>query len=179
MSKHIKELADIKIGVEKEIIQSIEDGYDTFISDAEYGYDLFCMEIVAELKKKYDIKLYAYLSSNTKQKRWIAKNRKKYLEVLEMCDDMYILCDYNNTYIKENMYNYFAHNIGKLIYYTDYLCCYNITGHIKLVKTECFECVNIASNKTNEFLSIDDIYKEETKDYKLKIIKKSSGDCSE
>lgn len=78
-----------------EIEKAIKRGYETFYSGMAIGFDLICVEILLELKKKYsDIKIVGVLPCKTQDRIWHVKDRQRYIELLKQLDG--IRCIYDN-----------------------------------------------------------------------------------
>lgn len=71
----------------REIIeQCIKDGADCFFSGMARGTDIWCAEIVLELKKTYpDIKLTAIIPCRTQTKGWTDAEKQRYDNILKEC----------------------------------------------------------------------------------------------
>lgn len=80
----------LKIQIEKLII----DGADSFFSGMARGVDMWCAEIVIELKAKYpELKLTAVIPCKTQANGWNLSNKLRYNNILEHCDKKIYISD--------------------------------------------------------------------------------------
>ena len=162
----------IKTRIKAEILKSLDDGYHTFITDSLYGFSLTCIEILATFKSSYDFKLYSYLSSERHHTKWTENNQIDYINSLHHYDEIFILNNFNNTKITDNLYEYLAENCGKLIYYSDNSrLCGNTNDYINLAKEKCYEMINIRLNIPWSSSQLVDIYEDKTNYQKIEIMK--------
>ncbi len=78
---------DIKVDLENEILQSIKDGYTTFITGMAYGTDIWAGNIVVRLKDRFpDLKLIAAVPFPAFPDTWDEKWKGKYEKLLEKAD---------------------------------------------------------------------------------------------
>jgi len=76
------------------IIASIEDGCDGFITGMAMGIDIWAAEIVLELKEQYPhIKLVAAVPFEGQQKMWPYPSQERWRNVLGKADHVEYVCD--------------------------------------------------------------------------------------
>ncbi len=71
------------------IEKKIGEGVDTFLNGAALGFDMIAAFCVLELKKKKEyshIKLHLYVPCVDQDKKWSAKDKEKYKEILASAD---------------------------------------------------------------------------------------------
>lgn len=83
----------LKRQLEKEIVAAIDDGFDTFITGMALGTDIWCGEIAAELKERYDIMLVAAVPHKGQESRWTEEYKRRYRELLGKADEIKVLRD--------------------------------------------------------------------------------------
>ena len=80
-------LADLKNRLKIQSEKVINEGSDCFFSGMARGVDLWCAEIVIELKQKYpQIKLTAVIPCKSQSSKWSTEDKKRYETVLKQCD---------------------------------------------------------------------------------------------
>ena len=76
----------LKSRLREVIEQLIKDGADCFFSGMARGTDMWCAEIVLELKKIYpNIKLTAIIPCRTQTKGWTAEEKQRYENIAREC----------------------------------------------------------------------------------------------
>ena len=77
------------------IEQSIIDGYCYFWSGMALGFDMICVEILLELKVKYEhIKIYGALPCKNQSQKWSLEQQKRYDKLINQLDGTHCLNDY-------------------------------------------------------------------------------------
>lgn len=84
--------ADLKERIRFEIEKSIKDGAENFFSGMARGVDMWCAEIVLELKKTYpQIKLTAIIPCSAQTTGWTNDEIKRYQRILNECHRKFII----------------------------------------------------------------------------------------
>lgn len=89
------------------VIQSINDGYRTFITGMARGFDLWAADIVLEEKERYpNIHLICALPIANFEKRWAPAEQKHYRDILSRADYIKVVSlHYNRSCFQiRNMY---------------------------------------------------------------------------
>lgn len=85
----------LKEVLKEKILQAISVyNVKTFYSGMSLGVDIWCSEIVIELKEQYNLKLIAVLLFKRQAAKWSEEQRRKYKYILKQCDK--ILCSNEN-----------------------------------------------------------------------------------
>ena len=89
---------DIKVDLENEILNSIKEGYTTFITGMTYGTDIWAGNIVVRLKDRFpELKLIAAVPFPDFADKWTDEWQQKYEKLLKAADFVKIICaDYSN-----------------------------------------------------------------------------------
>ena len=107
MKKELKEQLEI----------SINEGYDTFLSGMALGFDMICVEILLELKKRYKyVRIIGVLPCKNQDCKWPEKEQKRYRKLLDQLD--YIRCKYDEYIGAECMLErnrFMVNNSSKMI----------------------------------------------------------------
>lgn len=83
----------VKSALLQEIMKSINDGYNVFISGMARGVDMWAAEIVLELKDEFpDIKLIAAIPFEGFEQSWSKENKQAYNHILEQADLIKFIC---------------------------------------------------------------------------------------
>lgn len=78
---------DVKQRLREQIENLIKEGADNFFSGMARGVDIWCAEIVIELKEKYpQIKLTAVIPCKTQTNGWDEESAVRYRIILSKCD---------------------------------------------------------------------------------------------
>lgn len=94
---------DLKQRLKRQVEKLIESGAGEFFTGMALGVDIWCAEVVLELKEIYpELKLTAVLPCRGQEKRWNAAEQQRYKEILEKCDK--VLC-LSESYTKDCMMN--------------------------------------------------------------------------
>lgn len=84
--------------LKENIISLIEEGYDTFLCGMAVGFDLLAAETVLDMKRKYDIKLKAYVPCLEQSRSFTIEQKEKYYFILKRCDEVQIISDKYSAY---------------------------------------------------------------------------------
>jgi len=169
-SKKRENIDQIKTNLRKEIIISINEGYNTFITDAQFGFAFLCIEVVSEIKKEYDIKLLSYVVSPKHHIPWSHPNKEKYTKMLDLCDEITIMYEKEHWKAKTT-YNYLIENSHKFIYYRETNGNSLINNrNIDIAKSDCPISVNIYEYSLPVINVFRDAYSELSKADKIKLI---------
>lgn len=125
LPKPVEGLDELKLALYDEIERAIEDGFDTFLFGAAYGYDLLCAEIVLLRKKVIKkgvlpcIKLVAILPFEEQSVHWSENDREQYYNILPKCDEVITLSKkfYKGAYFDRN--RFMVDNSSRLICFYD------------------------------------------------------------
>ena len=92
-------LVDMKERLKIQIEKLIAEGAECFYSGMARGADIWCAQIVIELKNKYpDIKLSAVIPCKTQTEKWDETSTAVYNDILSKCDKtIYISDKYTKT----------------------------------------------------------------------------------
>ena len=90
---------DMKLRLKTQIEKLICEGADSFFSGMARGVDIWCAEIVIELKDKYPgLMLTAVIPCRTQTNGWDGKSVIRYRNILERCDKtVYISEEYSKA----------------------------------------------------------------------------------
>ncbi|MCH5205061.1 MAG: DUF1273 family protein [Oscillospiraceae bacterium] len=90
---------DLKQRLKTQIEMLINEGADSFFSGMARGVDLWCAEIIIELKCKFpELKLTAVIPCKTQTNNWDDQSIIRYNNILEHCDKkIYISDNYNKS----------------------------------------------------------------------------------
>lgn len=90
---------DLMQRLKMQIEKLINEGADSFFSGMARGVDLWCAEIIIELKSKYpELKLTAVIPCKTQTNGWDEQSVIRYRNILERCDKkIYISEEYSKT----------------------------------------------------------------------------------
>ena len=81
--------AALKTRLRELIEKCIKDGADCFFSGMARGTDMWCAEIVLELKKTYpNIKLCAIIPCRTQTSGWTDEEKRRYDSISQECDSV-------------------------------------------------------------------------------------------
>lgn len=80
----VNELYDLLEGV-------IREGYDTFYCGMARGFDLLALDCLVSLGRKYPLHLVACIPYEGQENSFSFETRKKYLSLLEWCDEKEVL----------------------------------------------------------------------------------------
>ena len=119
------ELDNLSIAIYEEIDKAVDDGFDTFIFGACYGFDLMCakMVLLRQMVVRHDdskcIRLIAAIPFNGQTAKWNKQNQEIYLNTISKCDEVItISAKFSmNCYHKRN--RYMVDNSNRLICYYD------------------------------------------------------------
>lgn len=75
------------------IVDAVADGFDTFYNGGAVGFDIIAAEIVIELKKEYDIKLYLALPFPEQADRYRGEWLARYEKIVAACDGKTYACE--------------------------------------------------------------------------------------
>ncbi len=86
----------------KSIRELIKSGYTTFYCGMAYGFDLLCGLILAQYKKKYNLKIVACIPCADQSKYFSDDDKKIYEKVRRVCDEEVVLYEkYRNGCMHE------------------------------------------------------------------------------
>lgn len=89
---------EIKIDLEKAILQAIADEYTTFITGMAYGVDIWAGQIVVRLRQSNpNLRLIAAVPFQGFEDRWSAEWKRAYAELLEQADLVKYICPRYNA----------------------------------------------------------------------------------
>lgn len=78
---------ELKDRLRLQIERLIGEGADSFFSGMARGVDIWCAEIVIELKSKYpEIKLTAVVPYRAQSNNWDSQTQRRYRDILRQCD---------------------------------------------------------------------------------------------
>ncbi len=78
----------LKQVLREQIVTLIQSGVSTFLSGMDLGTDLWCSEIVLELKRHYpNIRLTAVKPCENQADKWSIELRERYFNALAVCDN--------------------------------------------------------------------------------------------
>ncbi len=80
--------------LEKEIVNTIKEGYCHFISGMAIGFDMIAAEIVLKLKSKYNIILECAIACKNQEKKWSLQLQTRYQNILKQADIIWCGKDY-------------------------------------------------------------------------------------
>lgn len=87
-------LINLKDRLRKQIEKLIKEGADCFYSGMARGVDMWCAQIVIELKEKYpNINLTAVIPCKTQAKSWDDQSKDRYRNILSKCDKIIYTSD--------------------------------------------------------------------------------------
>ena len=125
LPKSTEGLDDLRLRLYEEIDKALDDGFDTFIFGACYGFDLICAEMilirqkVVKLSDPKRIRLIAAMPFETQASKWRERDRELYFNILSKCDEVITI----STKFKMNCYRkrnrYMVDNSSRLICYYD------------------------------------------------------------
>ena len=82
----------LKATLKMHIVRAIGNGFSHFVSGMAQGVDLWCAEIVAELKREYPkITLEAAIPYEGHGKGWAKEQKARYEKVLAACDKVSVI----------------------------------------------------------------------------------------
>ena len=148
LPKSKDELDELSILIYEEIDKAVNDGFDTFIFGACYGFDLMCAEMVLlrqMVVKQSDpkcIRLIAAVPFKEQSAKWSKRNQELYLNIISKCDEVItISAKFSmNCYRKRN--RYMVDNSSRLICYYD--GCSSGTGNtVNYAKQQGCEIINL------------------------------------
>lgn len=85
---------EVKKLIKEKIIDAIDKGYEIFITGLALGCDIYCAEIIFELKKTYpQIRLIGAIPCKTQDKFWDENSKKRYKNIISKIDDIHCLYD--------------------------------------------------------------------------------------
>ncbi|MFT9116348.1 MAG: SLOG family protein [Sporolactobacillus sp.] len=109
----------LKEELKREIVRLIHQGVDTFYTGMSQGTDIWCAQIVLELKRQEpqtDLHLIAVVPYEGQADRWSVEYRERYFNILAECDDVINLQTHYSTdcFKKRNEYliTYSSHLIA-------------------------------------------------------------------
>jgi uncharacterized phage-like protein YoqJ len=125
LPKSTEGLDELRSRLYEEIDKAVDDGFDTFIFGACYGFDLMCAEIVLlrQMVIRHSdpkrIRLIAAIPFEEQASKWSKLDRELYFNTLSKCDEVItISTKFNmNCYHKRN--RYMVDNSSRLICYYD------------------------------------------------------------
>ncbi len=82
-----------KEALKNQIEALICDGYTDFLCGMAIGFDSLAAECVIELREKYAVKLIACVPCTDQDKYFTTADKKRYKELLDMCDEVKVLGD--------------------------------------------------------------------------------------
>lgn len=90
---------DIKVDLENEILDTIKEGFTTFITGMAYGTEIWAGNIVVRLKDRFpELKLVAAVPFPGFADKWTDEWQQKYEKLLKAADFVKIICaDYSNN----------------------------------------------------------------------------------
>ncbi len=82
---------DLKARLKNAVEAAIRDGYRHFIVGMAAGADLYCCETVLALRRQYGITVEAAVPCRNQAQRWSPAARKRYENLLALCDQVTVL----------------------------------------------------------------------------------------
>lgn len=125
LPKLTEELDELRLRLYEEIDKALDDGFDTFIFGACYGFDLMCAEIVLlrqKIIKNGDpkrIRLIAATKFEKQASKWCKYDQKLYFNTLSKCDEVINIITKFNMNCYDNCNRYMIDNSSRLICYYD------------------------------------------------------------
>ena len=98
---------DMRMRTKEKFEESINEGYEYFISGMALGFDMICAEIVLELKEEYPhIKLVGAIPCKNQDRFWMESDRKRYKELLKRADIVVLISESytEDCMLKRNVY---------------------------------------------------------------------------
>ena len=122
-NEYNKDCILLKNKIEQYITNSINSGFDYFISGMALGFDTYCAEAVLKLKKQYpNIKLECAIPNEKQCEKWSEQAKNRYFYILEQADKVtYIDKEFSmtsihtrNKYMVDNSDVVIAYNVGEI-----------------------------------------------------------------
>jgi len=106
----------IIVGLRKEILQAIDDGYRVFLTGMSRGVDLWAADIVIELRRyNKDLKLMCVIPFEGMEDRWPVDWKKHYNLVRKEADHVQVLSDRYSPDVYQNRNQWLVNHSSKLI----------------------------------------------------------------
>lgn len=71
----------------------IQEGYTTFYCGMAMGFDLLALECLIDLKERYHVRIDACIPFRGQERKYPAREKKRYENLLARCDVLHILSD--------------------------------------------------------------------------------------
>lgn len=123
--KTVKDMAELRVNrIYRQIKKATDEGYDTFLFSACYGFDLVCAESVLLQKEilrgsSKRIRLFAVIPYEAQADKWSRMDKERYFDILDECDDKIVL---NKNYISgcyQQCGRFIIDNSSRLVCYYD------------------------------------------------------------
>ena len=106
----------IIVGLRKEILKAIDDGYTVFLTGMSMGVDLWAADIVIELRRyNKDLKLMCVIPFEGMEERWSVDWRKHYNLVRKQADWVQVLSDRYSPDVYQNRNQWLVNHSSRLI----------------------------------------------------------------
>lgn len=125
LPKSIEYVDELRSRIYEEIDKVLNDGYDTFIFGACYGFDLMCAEMVLlrrriiKISEPKCIRLIAAVPFEEQASKWREIDRELYFDTLSKCDEVITISTKFNMNCYHKRDRYMVDNSSKLICYYD------------------------------------------------------------
>lgn len=104
----------------KEILSSIDQGYDTFITGVARGIDLWAGSLVADIKSKNpEIKLVSAVPYKSYGEKWKRTDKWNLSYIMQKSDKIHYVCDEYSKICMKKRNEYMVDNSSKLIAVVD------------------------------------------------------------
>ena len=110
---------EVKESVRNEIRLLYSKGFRNFFCGMALGFDMLAAEVLKLKEELPDILLVATVPYREQNERWGANQKKRYLEILEIVDDVIVLSEhyYNGCFLKRN--DFMLDHVAVLLAYFD------------------------------------------------------------
>lgn len=105
----------LKAELKKEIIQAVQKGINRFYTGMAQGTDIWCAQIVLELRHTSDLHLIAVVPYEGQADRWSVEYRERYFNILAECDDVITLQSHYSPDCFKKRNEYLVTHSGHLI----------------------------------------------------------------
>jgi len=146
LSKYPDILEQIQGRIFMEIEKAVNDGYNTFVFGACYGFDIMCAQMilllqkVIKFKEPKEIKLIAVVPFEEQASKWREHDRELYFDTLGKCDDVITLSTRYHRKCYHERNRFMVDNSSRLICYYDgsgggtaYTVDYALNSKIKII----------------------------------------------
>lgn len=107
---------DIKVDLENEILDTIKEGFTTFITGMAYGTEIWAGNIVVRLKDRFpELKLVAAIPFPGFADKWTDEWQKQYKKLLKAADFVKIISEDYNKGAYQARYEWMVNHSSRLI----------------------------------------------------------------